>query len=164
MPADKGRGNVVAVATAVTPPPLRNERPDQARAADQRAGDVVLRGLPKLRRAYLPAAAAAGTAVVLAGIIARFLAPNGLWLDEALSVNIAKLPLTQMPGALVQDGSPPLYYVLLHVWMLVFGQGELAVRSMSAIVSVATLPLLWYAGLRAGGRRVAWAALLLAAT
>ena len=70
--------------------------------------------------------------MIAAGIVARFLAPSGLWLDEALSVNIAKLPLGQMPGALVQDGSPPLYYLLLHFWMLLFGQGDFAVRPSRA--------------------------------
>jgi hypothetical protein len=102
--------------------------------------------------------------VVAVGAVGRFLAPGGLWLDEALSVNISKLPLQQLPGALVQDGSPPLYYVLLHFWMLAFGQGDLAVRSLSGVVSAATLPFLWAAGLRAGGRRTAWAALLLGAS
>jgi len=102
--------------------------------------------------------------VVLIGVVARFLAPRGLWLDEALSVNIAKLPLGQMPGALVQDGSPPLYYVMLHYWMLAFGQGGFAVRALSGVISVATLPLLWFAGRRAGGRRAALAALVLGAS
>jgi mannosyltransferase len=102
--------------------------------------------------------------VVLAGCISRFIAPPGLWLDEALSVNISKLPLTQVPGALVEDGSPPLYYFLLHYWMLVFGQGDFAVRALSGVTSVATLPLLWAAGRRAGGKQTAWAALLLGAS
>ncbi|MGH9104902.1 MAG: glycosyltransferase family 39 protein, partial [Acidimicrobiales bacterium] len=105
-----------------------------------------------------------GILVVLTGVVARFLAPAGLWLDEALSVNIAKLPLTQMPGALVQDGSPPLYYLVLHYWMDAFGQGDFAVRALSSLFSVATLPFLWLAGLRLGGRRTAWAALLLGAS
>ena len=52
-----------------------------------------------------------------------------LWLDEALSVNIAKLPIGQIPAALRHDGHPPLYYVLLHVWMSVLGSGDVAVRS-----------------------------------
>jgi hypothetical protein len=102
--------------------------------------------------------------VIVVGLVARFLAPSGLWLDEALSVNIAKLSLSQMPGALVQDGSPPLYYLLLHGWMLAFGQGDFAVRALSGVISVATLPFLWFAGLRAGGRRAAWAALLIGAS
>ena len=102
--------------------------------------------------------------VIVAGVVGRFLAPGGLWLDEALSVNIAKLPLQQVPGALVQDGSPPLYYLVLHYWMLVLGQSDFAVRALSGVISTATLPFLWAAGQRAGGRRVAWAALLLGAT
>ena len=102
--------------------------------------------------------------VILAGVVGRFLAPGGLWLDEALSVNIASLPLQQVPGALVQDGSPPLYYLLLHYWMLAFGQSDFAVRALSGVISTATLPFLWAAGERAGGRRTAWAALLLGAS
>jgi hypothetical protein len=103
-------------------------------------------------------------AVVAAGVVLRFIAPNGLWLDEVLSVNISRLPLQQIPGALVQDGSPPLYYVMLHYWMLAFGQGEVAVRALSGITSVVTLPFLWAAGKRVGGRPAAWAALLLGAS
>ena len=98
------------------------------------------------------------------GVVLRFIAPNGLWLDEALSVNISRLPLQQIPGALVQDGSPPLYYIVLHYWMLAFGQGEVAVRALSGVTSVATLPFLWTAGKRLGGRPTAWAALLLGAS
>ena len=96
--------------------------------------------------------------------VLRFVAPNGLWLDEALSVNISRLPLQQIPGALVQDGSPPLYYMMLHYWMLAFGQGEVAVRALSGVTSVVTLPFLWAAGKRVGGRPAAWAALLLGAS
>jgi hypothetical protein len=106
----------------------------------------------------------AACAVVIAGVAGRFLASGGLWLDEALSVNIAKLPLAQLPGALVQDGSPPLYYLLLHYWMFLFGQSDFAVRALSGVISTATLPFLWAAGKRAGGRPAAWAALLLGAS
>lgn len=102
--------------------------------------------------------------IVLAGSVLRFVAPSGLWLDEALSVNISKLPPGQMMGALVWDGSPPLYYLLLHVWMLVFGQGGFAVRALSGVISLATLPFMWFAGRRIGGRSGAWACLLLAAS
>ena len=46
----------------------------------------------------------------------------GYWIDEGLSVGIADRPLTDIPGILRQDGSPPLYYGLLHVWMSLVGQ------------------------------------------
>jgi len=104
-------------------------------------------------------------AVALASLIGvglRFWTPSALWLDEALSVNIARLPLLQIPHALSHDGAPPLYYVMLHFWMRVFGQGDFAVRAMSGLTSVATLPLFWLAGRRLGGHRVAWITYLLA--
>jgi mannosyltransferase len=145
------------VATAVTPRPgaLQGER--HTPVWRNVAGRLPQGALPRIVifLAWL---------VILAGVVARFLAPGGLWLDEALSVNIAKLPLQQVPGALVQDGSPPLYYLVLHYWMLVLGQSDFAVRALSGVISTATLPFLWAAGQRAGGRRVAWAALLLGAT
>ncbi|HUC16046.1 MAG TPA: glycosyltransferase family 39 protein [Acidimicrobiales bacterium] len=145
------------MATAVTPRPitLGDERPPPLWRR-------TLGGSP--REGLARAGVVLASAVVIAGVVGRFLAPGGLWLDEALSVNIAKLPLVQLPGALVQDGSPPLYYLALHYWMLLFGQGDPAVRALSGIISTATLPFLWAAGQRAGGRRAAWAALLLGAS
>lgn len=92
---------------------------------------------------------------VIAGVALRFVTRSPLWLDEALSVNIASLPLGEIPGALRRDGHPPLYYGLLHGWMEVFGRGPVAVRALSGIWSVLLLPLLWMAGRRLGGRRVA---------
>src|ERR1700678_1876078 len=44
----------------------------------------------------------------------RFWTPSALWLDEALTVDIARAPLHQIPGLLADDGAPPLYYYLLH--------------------------------------------------
>ena len=57
---------------------------------------------------------------VLFGIYLRFRAGSALWLDEALTVHIAKLPLGGIVQSLKHDGSPPLFYVLLHFWMKVF--------------------------------------------
>jgi uncharacterized membrane protein len=87
-----------------------------------------------------------------------------LWLDEAQSVAIARLPLPQLFDALRQDGSPPLYYLLLHVWIGWFGQGDFAVRSLSGIFGVLALPLTWRLARQLAGRRTAQAVLLLLAT
>ena len=92
----------------------------------------------------------AGAVVVVAGIVLRFVTRSDLWLDEALSVNIARLPFSDLHEALKHDGAPPLYYVLLHLWIEVFGSSDFAVRSLSGVISVATLPLAWFAGRRLG--------------
>jgi mannosyltransferase len=101
---------------------------------------------------------------VAIGLVLRFWTTSQLWLDEALTVNVAGLPLHRLPDALRHDGAPPLYYVLLHFWMLAFGTGNLAVRSLSGVISVVSLPLAWLAGRRLGGRSVAWVTLLLVAS
>ena len=109
-----------------------------------------------------PAVIVAGVVAVIAGIVLRFWSPSALWLDEALTVNIAHLPLRQIPAALAHDGSPPLYYAMLHLWMAVFGTGDFAARSLSGVISVLTLPVFWIAGKRLGGRKVAWVVFFLA--
>src|ERR1700680_3691459 len=43
------------------------------------------------------------------------------WMDEAISTGIASHSLSAIPGILRHDGSPPLFYLLLHVWMSIFG-------------------------------------------
>jgi uncharacterized membrane protein len=105
------------------------------------------------------------TAVVLVvALVLRFWTRSDLWLDEALTVNIAKQPLHTLPTFLKRDGAPPLFYVLLHGWMGVFGDSDLAVRSLSGVIGVVTVPLVWLAGRRFGGRTAGWAAMLLVAT
>jgi hypothetical protein len=73
-----------------------------------------------------------GAGVLGIGIVLRFFARSDLWADEVLSVNISRLPLSDLEGALRQDGAPPLYYALLHFWMRIFGTGNHAVRALSA--------------------------------
>jgi mannosyltransferase len=90
------------------------------------------------------------------GVALRFIAPSPLWLDEALSVNIAQLPIGDIPEALRHDGHPPLYYVLLHLWMQLAGTGDDAVRALSGIISTASLPFAYLVGRRAGGRSLGW--------
>jgi hypothetical protein len=102
--------------------------------------------------------------VVVFGIALRFVARSHMWLDEALTLNISRLPLGQIHGALRRDGAPPLYYYLLHFWTGPFGTSDTAVRALSGVLSVATLPFIWLAGRRLGGKTVAAGALVLVAT
>lgn len=108
---------------------------------------------------------------VIAGVILRFVTTSALWLDEALTVNIATVPLDELRTALEQDGAPPLYYVLLHFWTELFGTGDVAVRALSGVFAVAALVPMWFAARRlaraddpTNGRRVAWIAVAVIAS
>jgi mannosyltransferase len=102
--------------------------------------------------------------VVAAGVVLRFLTHSALWLDEALTVDRARLPISQIADSVKHDGAPPLYYYLLHFWMRVFGQSDLATRSLSGFIGVVSLPVAWLAGNRFGGRVVAWTTVVLLAS
>ena len=104
-------------------------------------------------------------ACVIYCILVRLWGPRGLWLDEAQSVAIARLPLSGGHGitlyqALKQDGSPPLYYLLLHGWIALFGDGDRTVRALSFVLNLACIPPLLVLGRRVIGRRAAWVAVL----
>jgi hypothetical protein len=86
----------------------------------------------------------------------------GFWIDEGISVGIAHHPLTAIPHLLRQDGSPPLYYMLLHVWIGWFGDGERATHTLSVIPAIACIPLAHWAAGSLFGRTAAWACALLA--
>ena len=76
---------------------------------------------------------AVAVVAVLAGAVLRFATRSSLWLDEALSVNIARLPIGDIASWLRHDGHPPLYYVVLHGWIELFGSGDTAVRALSGV-------------------------------
>jgi hypothetical protein len=102
-------------------------------------------------------------AVVIVGVVLRFVSRGPLWLDEAQSVAIAKHSLGGLPAALKHDGAPPLYYGLLHLWMRVFGDSTFSVRALSGIPAVLSLPVVVRLGRRAGGDAVGIASIVLLA-
>jgi len=102
-------------------------------------------------------------AVLAAGLVFFFWTRSDLWLDEALSVNIARVPFGHLQQALRQDGAPPLYYALLHLWTALLGTGNWAVRSLSGIFMAGAAVALWFVGRRVAGRAGAWTAVMVIA-
>jgi mannosyltransferase len=117
-----------------------------------------------LSRASLAVPAALAVLVVVALVLRTTELGTGFWIDEGLSVGIADRPLTEIPEVLRLDGSPPLYYMLLHVWMQVAGSSEEAVRWLSVICSLIAVPVAWWAARGLFGTRAGWMAAVLAAT
>jgi hypothetical protein len=79
-------------------------------------------------------------------------------------VGIADRPLLDIPGILRLDGSPPLYYMLLNVWMQVAGSSEEAVRWLSVLCGLIAVPVAWWGAHGLFGTRAAWIAAVIAAT
>lgn len=73
------------------------------------------------------------------------LGSESIWFDEAVSVAASKLGfLEQIRWSLdSSDNNPPLYYAFLRVWVLVFGDSELAVRLPSAIFGSFSILLIY---------------------
>ena len=95
-------------------------------------------------------------AITVSGGLLRLyqIGDKGLWLDEAFSVWMGGQPLGQMFGWLLKiDQHPPLYYALLHVW-LAFGDDAATVRTLSALLSTLTIPVIYLLGKRLGGRQL----------
>jgi mannosyltransferase len=125
--------------------------------------------LPAERPAPAPVRGGAALRVLvglalLAAVALRLVSTSDLWLDEAQSVAIATMGLPEMVDGLRSDGAPPLYYVLLWAWTSLFGTGDVAVRSLSGLASIAALPVVWALGRRLGGPALGLAALLLLAS
>jgi mannosyltransferase len=70
----------------------------------------------------------------------------GFWIDEGLSTGISDRPFTAIPGVLREDGSPPLYYMLLHFWLGLGWQSEAFVRGLSILCALVAIPAAFWAG------------------
>jgi mannosyltransferase len=64
---------------------------------------------------------------------------QSLWNDEGTSVAVAQRDLVTIARDAAHDIHPPLYYWLLSGWVRLFGTGEAAVRSLSALLGVAVV-------------------------
>jgi mannosyltransferase len=77
------------------------------------------------------------------------------WMDEGITVGISSHSLSSIPGIMRMDGSPPLFYMLLHIWMQMVGNGEAATHWLSVIFAGLTIPAGYWAGSTMGNKRAA---------
>ena len=86
--------------------------------------------------------------LTLVGAILRFynLGYNSLWLDEASTLTIAVKSIPDIWQATTGgEFNPPLFYWTEHV-MLVFGNSEVVLRVVPALLGVLTIPLIYLVG------------------
>ena len=93
--------------------------------------------------------------IIWVGAILRALAigRDSLWLDEAISVLTAHLPLSAILNNSIQDPHPPLYYLLLHGWQMIVPETDGWLRGLSALFGVLLIPALYVLVLALGRSR-----------
>ena len=88
---------------------------------------------------------------------------QSLWADEGNSVVLARAGLAEIAARTALDIHPPLYYWLLHGWTTLFGDTEVAVRSLSAFLSLLLVAVIFRLGKRLLEARAGLAAAFIAA-
>jgi mannosyltransferase len=101
--------------------------------------------------------------VMAAGLRFAHLTAQSLWADEGNSVRLTERPLGLVIAAAQADVHPPGYYLLLWGWAKLFGEGEAAVRALSAVIGIALVGLVYLIGKQWFGARAGWLAAFAAA-
>jgi len=90
--------------------------------------------------------------LLAAGLRLFHLSHQSFWLDEVSTVNAVR---RAVPSLTMSDSTPPLYYMMMSLWMRAVPESEAAARLPSALFGIAAVPLLfllgrWLFGTRAG--------------
>jgi mannosyltransferase len=101
---------------------------------------------PPARRFALnrhPAGLAVAALTILAAALRLYrIGHQGLWLDEAYTVMLVKLPFAKLLSTVPRTESTPyLYYLLEWVWTHIFGRGAADLRALSALAGTAVVPV-----------------------
>ena len=83
------------------------------------------------------------------GSFLRFynLGTESIWLDEAASIRCSSADIVSIiHNAGPTQNHPPLYFIILHFWMKLFGSTEVATRSLSTIFGIISLVPMFQVG------------------
>jgi mannosyltransferase len=107
---------------------------------------------------------ALGFIVILCALLRFYhLGAASLWSDEIFSryyLDVFGLHYVLTDG-LSTETNPPTYYLLLRGWMSLFGDSEVALRSLSAAASILCVPATYLLGRELGGKSRGLASALL---
>src|SRR5687767_2498520 len=83
--------------------------------------------------------------VMLLGAVLRLynLGTESYWLDEVSMLRVAGGTIDSIVLDTRENGRPPVYVLFAHFWIHIFGQSEVATRSLSAIFSIASLGVMY---------------------
>lgn len=84
--------------------------------------------------------------ITLLGALLRIykISERSIWLDEAITAQVSQMGITGIILNRSQTGiHPPLYFIIMYLWTKLFGDSELALRSLSFIFGTLSIPLLY---------------------
>jgi uncharacterized membrane protein len=104
-------------------------------------------------------------AILLLAAILRFyrLSGQSLWADEGNSVALARRSFVEIARRTAFDIHPPFYYWLLKIWISIFGDSEIGLRSLSVVLGILLVFLIGVLGTRLFSSRVGLIAAFIAA-
>jgi hypothetical protein len=79
----------------------------------------------------------------------------GIWHDESYSATLIELPFSELFRRTGLDVHPPLYYLVLKVWVIIFGDSVAAMRMLSLACATGAITVYWSILDRHFNRRVA---------
>ena len=74
------------------------------------------------------------------------LGSESIWQDEGFSVSVAHMNLSELIATTAADVHPPLYYLLLHYWISIFGDSEFSCRFLSALFGFFSIVMIYKVG------------------
>jgi 4-amino-4-deoxy-L-arabinose transferase-like glycosyltransferase len=115
----------------------------------------------RLSKVSAPAQIVVGLTVLAAVLRFAGIAGQSYWLDESQAAHELHLSFGAMLHAWnATEWNPPLYLIAAWPWAKVFGTGEAGLRSFSAVLGTALVPLVYLAGRELVSR---WAGVVAAA-
>jgi len=106
-----------------------------------------------------------GLLILVLAVLTRLygLTDAAIWGDEGSSLLMSRYTLDGIWAHAAHDVHPPLYFMVLHGWIGLFGDGLFSIRSLSALPGVASVMLgMWLVRLIANPRAALLAGLMLA--
>jgi mannosyltransferase len=131
-----------------------------------RTGPAVSVAQARTRLERIPPELVLLTVITAVGLAIRVatLGSQSYWVDEATTVHDVGRSLGGLLHQVhVNETTPPLYFVLVWVWSKLFGTGEVALRSLSLLCGLGTIPVAYLAGRELVSRAAGLVAALLVA-
>jgi mannosyltransferase len=87
------------------------------------------------------------------------------WFDESLTVIETRKTVAGMWDAIREvEVNPPVYFFVAWIWRKLFGEGEIVLRTLSALLGTATVPVMYFAARELASRRAGLIVAALTAT